>query len=116
MKRLHAILQLVALLILGHTSHVTAATINVFAAASLTESLKEIATSYEKQTADKVVFNLGASSFLARQIEEGAPADIFFSADELKMDALDRKGLILEGTRHSRLSNSLVIIIASQHH
>jgi molybdate transport system substrate-binding protein len=91
-----------------------AATINVFAAASLTETLKEIAADYEKQTGDKVVFNFGASSFLARQIEEGAPADIFFSADEAKMDGLEKKGLIAKSTRKSRLSNSLVIVIASE--
>src|SRR6185295_14604846 len=66
---------------------VSGATINVFAAASLTESLKLIAADYERQTGDKVLFNFGASSFLARQIEEGAPADIFFSADEARMES-----------------------------
>jgi molybdate transport system substrate-binding protein len=96
------------------TTTVHAATINVFAAASLTESLKEIAANYEKQTGDKVVFNFGASSFLARQIEEGAPADIFFSADEAKMEGLEKKGLIVKDTRKSRLSNSLVIVVASE--
>ena len=90
-----------------------AANVSVFAAASLMESLKEIATAYEKQSGDKIVFNLGASSFLARQIEAGAPADIFFSADEAKMEALDKKGLIAKDTRKSRLSNSLVIVVAS---
>ena len=89
----------------------SAANINVFAAASLTESLKEIAVAYEKESGDKIVFNLGASSFLARQIEEGAPADIFFSADEAKMEALDKKGLIVKDTRKSRLSNTLVIVV-----
>ena len=91
-----------------------AASVTVFAAASLTDALKEIAAGYEKQTGDKVVFNFGASSFLARQIEEGAPADIFFSADEAKMDGLDKKGLIQKDTRKSRLSNSLVIVVASE--
>ena len=90
-----------------------AANITVFAAASLTESLKEIAAAYEKQSGDKIVFNLGASSVLARQIEEGAPADIFFSADEAKMDTLERKNLVVKETRRSRLSNSLVIVVAS---
>src|SRR6185369_4542460 len=75
-----------------------AAEILVFAAASLTESLKEIAVGYEKETHDKVMFNFGASSFLARQIEEGAPADIFFSADEAKMDGLEKKGLLMKDT------------------
>jgi molybdate transport system substrate-binding protein len=89
-----------------------AASITVFAAASLTDSLKEIAVAYEMQSGDKVAFNFGASSFLARQIEEGAPADIFFSADEAKMDGLEKKGLIVKETRKSRLSNSLVIVVA----
>ena len=91
-----------------------AAGINIFAAASLTDALKEVAAGYEKQTGDKVVFNFGASSFLARQIEEGAPADIFFSADEAKMDGLEKRGLIQKNSRKSRLSNSLVIVVASQ--
>ena len=96
------------------TSPVQAATVTVFAAASLTESLREIGAAYEKQSGDKVVFNLGASSLLARQIEEGAPADIFFSADEAKMDGLSTNGLILKETRKSRLSNALVIVVASE--
>jgi molybdate transport system substrate-binding protein len=89
----------------------SAADIHVFAAASLAESLKEIAAAYEKEAGDKPVFNFGASSLLARQIEEGAPADIFFSADEAKMNGLERKGLILKETRKSRLSNTLVIAV-----
>src|SRR5882762_7443983 len=91
----------------------SAAEINVFAAASLTESLKEIAIAYEKQAGDKIIFNFGASSTLARQIEEGAPADIFFSADEAKMDGLAKKGLIDLATRKSRLGNSLVVVVAA---
>ena len=91
----------------------SAAEVHVFAAASLTDCLKEIAFAYQKPTADKVVFNFGASSFLARQIEEGAPADIFFSADEAKMDGLEKKGLVLKETRKSRLSNSLVVVVAA---
>lgn len=91
-----------------------AANLTVFAAASLTESLKEIAAAYQAQSGDQVRFNFGASSFLARQIEEGAPADLFFSADEAKMDALDRKGLVVRESRRSRLSNSLVIVVASR--
>src|SRR5438093_9723974 len=81
--------------------------LNVFAAASLADVLKEIAGNYEKNTGHKLIFNFAASSFLARQIEEGAPADLFFSADEAKMDALQKKGLIVPGTRRSLLSNRL---------
>ena len=89
---------------------VWAVELNVFAAASLTDALKEIGGAYEKQSGDKISFNLGASSLLARQIEEGAPADIFFSADEAKMNGLAAKGLISDATRKSLLSNSLVIV------
>jgi molybdate transport system substrate-binding protein len=107
-------LRLMVLLAAGvFAGPIFAATVTVFAAASLTDSLKEIAAGYGKQTGDKIVFNFGASSFLARQIEEGAPADIFFSADEAKMDGLAAKGLIQAETRRRRLSNALVIVIAS---
>lgn len=90
-----------------------AAELNVFAAASLTDSLKEIAAAYEKESGDKIVFNFGASSTLARQIEEGAPADIFFSADEAKMNVLDKNGRIVRETRKSRLSNALAIVVTT---
>lgn len=90
-----------------------AAEITVFAAASLTDSLKEIAAQYEKQSGDKLVFSLGASSTLARQIEAGAPADIFFSADEAKMDGLQKKGLVDAASRKSRLGNALVLVVAA---
>ena len=87
--------------------------VTVFAAASLFDALKEIAAGYEKESGDRVVFNFGASSSLARQIEEGAPADVFFSADEARMDGLAKKGLILTETRRSRLSNTLVVVLAA---
>jgi len=82
----------------------------VFAAASLTDSLKNLGTSYERQSGQKIDFNFGASSLLARQIAEGAPADLFISADEAKMDQLEQRGLIDKATRRSLLSNSLVAV------
>jgi molybdate transport system substrate-binding protein len=85
--------------------------INVFVAASLTDAMQEIGAAYEQATGDKVVLNLGASSALARQIQEGAPADIFFSADEAKMNDLEKRGLLAKGTRRSLLSNTLVIVV-----
>jgi len=103
-----SIFLLVATLTL-HTAD--AAEVNVYAAASLTDVLKEIAARYEKQSSDKIVFNFGASSLLARQITERAPADIFFSADEAKMDDLQKAGLIVNDTRRDILSNSLVIVV-----
>jgi molybdate transport system substrate-binding protein len=87
--------------------------ITVFAAASLSDALREIAAAYEKTTGDTVRLNLGASSLLARQIKESAPADLFFSADEAKMDDLATAGLIDPATRRSLLSNSLVIVVAA---
>lgn len=112
MKRIFIPL-LTVLLWLGQ-SQIHAAEVTVFAAASLTDVLKAAAVPYERQTSEKIAFNFGASSLLERQIEEGAPADIFFSADEAKMDALEKKGLIIKYTRKSRLSNSLVIVTAAE--
>lgn len=86
------------------------ADVTIFAAASLTDSLKQIAADYQKQTGRTVSFNFEASSMLARQIQEGAPADIFFSADETQMDRLAERGLIDTATRADRLGNSLVVV------
>lgn len=105
--------KVILLLLLATSAILRAAELNVFAAASLTDSLKEIASAYEKESGDRIVFNFGASSTLARQIEEGAPADLFFSADEPKMDGLEKNGRILKGTRKSRLSNVLVIVVTN---
>lgn len=88
-----------------------AAELNVFAAASLSDTLREIARTYEPASGDKLHFNLAASSTLALQIKQGAPADVFFSADEAKMDDLAKAGLIDPATRRSLLSNSLVIVV-----
>lgn len=93
-------------------ARLAAGEIMVFAAASLTDSLKEIATAYEKATGDKVQFNFAGSNTLAQQIQAGAPADLFFSADELKMDALEKAGLIAKDTRRNLLGNTLVVITA----
>jgi molybdate transport system substrate-binding protein len=85
--------------------------IEVFAAASLTDALNEIGAAYEKGGGDKVVFNFAASSTLDLQIKAGAPADLFFSADEPKMNDLQKQGLIVEASRKDLLSNSLVIVV-----
>ncbi len=88
-----------------------AAEISVFAAASLSEALKELAAEHQKATGDTVRLNLAASSQLARQIKEGAPADLFFSADEAKMNDLAKAGLIDTASRRSLLGNSLVVVV-----
>jgi molybdate transport system substrate-binding protein len=88
-----------------------AAEITVFAAASLTNVLQELGAAYEAQGGEPVVFNFAASSTLARQIDEGAPADLFFSADEAEMDGLEEHGALVEGTRRGLLSNTLVVVV-----
>jgi molybdate transport system substrate-binding protein len=95
-------------------SQLRAADLNVFAAASLSEALTEIARAYEPVSGDKLRLNFAASSLLARQIEEGASADIFISADEAKMNHLASAGLIATDTRRSFLRNTLVIVVAHE--
>lgn len=95
------------------TARLFAAELTVHAAASLTDAMKEIGATYEKESDDKLVFNFGASNTLARQIEEGAPADLFLSADDARMDALEKRDLLLTETRRKLLSNLLVIVVAT---
>ena len=89
---------------------VRAADITVFAAASLKNALDDAVNRYEIKTGRKVVVSYGASSALARQIEAGAPADIFLSADLDWMDVLQEKNLIDVASRHTLLGNTLVLI------
>src|SRR5271167_2880299 len=84
--------------------------ITVFAAASLTNALQELGDGFTKQTSIPVRFSFAASSALARQIENGAPADVFFSADLEWMDYLQSRNLIQSGTRRDVLRNRLVLI------
>ncbi|AJY77677.1 molybdate ABC transporter substrate-binding protein [Paenibacillus beijingensis] len=84
----------------------------VSAAASLKDSLDEIATVYEKAHPDiKLTFNYASSGTLQKQIEQGAPADLFFSAGKKQMDALVKQGFISE--RKTILTNSLVLVVPS---
>jgi molybdate transport system substrate-binding protein len=99
--------RLLALFLL--TAPVQAAEVRVLAAASLTDAMRDIARAYERGSRDRIVFSFGASSMLARQIEAGAPVDLFFSADEAKMDGLSRRGLV--AARTSVLANTLVIVV-----
>lgn len=84
--------------------------VTVFAAASLTDALGELAASYERENGVHIVLNFGASSTLSRQIREGAPADLFLSADEVQMNALGGK-LLKAGSRRNVLSNRLVVVV-----
>ena len=84
--------------------------LTVFAAASLKEALDEAAAAYRKQTGVPVRVSYAASSALARQIEQGAPADVFFSADLEWMDYLQQRNRLDVATRRSLLGNRLVLI------
>ncbi len=85
-------------------------TVTVFAAASLKESLDIVAADWEQATGNTVTIAYAATSTLARQIAEGAPADIFFAASEDWMDDLSAKGLLRDETRSDVLGNTLVLV------
>jgi len=85
-------------------------TITVFAAASMKNALDDVAKLYTEKTKAKVVASYAASSALARQIENGAPADLFASADLDWMDYVEKKGLVKQGTRFDLLGNRIVLI------
>jgi molybdate transport system substrate-binding protein len=87
-----------------------AASIVVSAAASLTDVLGELAKRYEAATGERVQINTAGSNTLARQIVQGAPVDLFISADEAQMDVLQRAGRLVAGTRAPLLRNRLVVI------
>jgi molybdate transport system substrate-binding protein len=85
--------------------------IMVSAAISLKNAFEEIGCRYESKNAGvKVVFNFGASGDLARQIEGGAPVDVFASAAQKEMDQIDMKGLIDRSTRINFVKNTVVLI------
>ncbi|RKH24278.1 molybdate ABC transporter substrate-binding protein, partial [Corallococcus sp. CA031C] len=83
----------------------------VFAAASTTDALQALAPAFQRETGHRVRFAFGASSDLSRQVVAGAPADAFVSADEVKLDALERAGLVQPGSRVDLVSNRLVVIV-----
>lgn len=89
---------------------VAAETITVFAAASLKDALDECARAYQAKSGDRIVVSYAASSALAKQIEAGAPADLFISADLDWMDYLERRRLLEPGTRRNLLRNRLVLV------
>ncbi|MCA8869398.1 MAG: molybdate ABC transporter substrate-binding protein [Rhodobacteraceae bacterium] len=84
--------------------------VTVFAAASLKNALEDVAQHWQQQTGNSMIVSLAGSSALARQIEQGAPADIFISANTDWMDHLEAKGLIRADSRLDLLQNSLVLI------
>ena len=88
------------------------APLTVFAATSLKESFDEAAAAYQRATGTPVRVSYAASSALARQIAQGAPAQVFASADREWMDYLQQRGLVDAGSRHDLLGNRLVLVAA----
>lgn len=88
--------------------------LTVFAAASLTDSLQKVSDAYTKSSGVPVKLSFAASSALARQIEAGARADIFFAADQEWMDYVQQKQLIDKSSRMELLGNRLVLIAPRQ--
>lgn len=84
--------------------------LTVFAAASLTDALRDLGQQWQARGNPLPRFSFAASSALARQIEQGAPADIFMSADEPWMDHLQQRDLVASGTRVSPIGNGLVLV------
>ncbi len=84
--------------------------VTVFAAASLTDALQQLAADWRQQSDGEVRYSFAASSTLARQIEAGAPADIFISANPEWMDYLAGKNLIVPDSRVEPLGNELVLV------
>ncbi len=82
----------------------------VFAAASLTDVLEEVDRAFTSRSHIEVRASYAASSVLAKQIEAGAPADVFFSADLAWLDYLQKRGLVKAGSRRDVVGNSLVLI------
>ena len=86
--------------------------VTVFAAASLQNALKDVGAAYVKTGAAPVTFSFAGSSVLARQIEQGAPADIFVSADPDWMNDVEKHGLVQPGARRDLLTNHLALVAA----
>ncbi len=86
--------------------------ITISAAISLKDALNEIAPMYEKRVPGaKIALNYGGSGTLQHQIEQGAPADVFFSAAEKQIKTMDEEGLLLQGTQRDIVLNTLVLIV-----
>ncbi|NJO73687.1 MAG: molybdate ABC transporter substrate-binding protein [Leptolyngbyaceae cyanobacterium RM1_406_9] len=83
----------------------------VSAAASLTDVMQELAPLYQAQSKATIRYNFASSGALQQQIENGAPVDIFISAGQKQMKALQQKNLLLSGTQRNLLTNRLVLVV-----
>lgn len=87
--------------------------ITVFAASSLTNAMEDVATAYAGKNGTRPKLSFASSSTLAKQLEAGAGAQVYLSANESWMDYLEERKLLADGTRKSLLGNGLVLIVPS---
>ncbi len=94
----------------------TSTQLTVSAAASLKDSIEEIKPLYQQEHPEsEIIYNFASSGSLQRQIEQGAPVDVFISAATSKMDALEKQSLLLTETRRDLLKNQMVLITPTDH-
>lgn len=108
--RLWLVSAVISVLAAANQVEAKAESVKVFAAASLKNALDDVALNWKQTSGKEAVSSYAASSALAKQIAEGAPADIFISADVAWMDDLEGKNLIAKDTRKNVLGNTLVLI------
>lgn len=106
----HRLLPLTVCLALSLAGVAGAGQVTVFAAASMKDALDEVADAFGTATGDRAVLVLAGSSALARQIAQGAPADVFVSANTGWMDDLQARGRLVAGSRIALLGNRLVLV------
>ena len=107
---MRAVLALLLMVLPAAARAAAAKPLVVFAAASLTNALQDVGALWMAAGHAKVVFSFASSSTLAQQIEHGAPAGVFVSADEKWMDDLAKHGSVAAGTRVDLVGNSLVLV------
>jgi molybdate transport system substrate-binding protein len=100
----------VLLMLCSAPGHVAERVVTVFAASSMTNVLEDVGKAYTARSMVPVRFSFAGSSALARQLESGAPADVFVSADQLWMDYVAARGLIQPAMRADVAANSLVLV------
>jgi molybdate transport system substrate-binding protein len=105
---------MVPLLLLLATLAQSSSPLTVSAAISLSEALEAVAAAYRVAGGTPVVFNFGGSNALARQIVNGAPVDVFISADEAQMEVVEKADLVRAGTRVPVVANRLVLVVDSR--
>ena len=109
-RRVMPWLSMVAVALIAFVPIAKAQNVTLFAAASLKDALDEIDGTYRKRGGPKAVISYASSSALAKQVENGAPADLFISADLDWMDYLDKRNLLKPGSRANLLRNEIVLI------